>query len=185
MPGSLLDWLQRNTTMLFYDGVRRFRLWPQFGAFLLGDGTDVLLGKAPRTFGRGGLYLSWQDYAHALECYIESGDSAKCPSCSSATPSGTRYGTLQRNGEILPRTAGKKEILASPSLMQGMRLCALATDYAGSERWYGELEQFARRCTAQDAAVREARSRLAWLDISLPQRSTASLTETFPAVFRL
>ncbi len=33
--GELLDWLQRNTTMLLYDGVRRFRLWPQFRAFLL------------------------------------------------------------------------------------------------------------------------------------------------------
>ncbi|MEI3140634.1 MAG: hypothetical protein V8S34_03105 [Lawsonibacter sp.] len=37
----------------------------------------------------------------------------------------------------------------------------------------------------QDAAGKQARSRLAWLDISLPQRSVDSLTETFPAVFRL
>ena len=70
--------------------------------------------------------------------------------------------------------------------MQGMSvLCALATDYEGSERYYRELQAFARRCGRQDAAGKQARSRLAWLDISLPQRGVNGLTETFPAVFRL
>lgn len=53
--------------------------------------------------------------------------------------------------------------------MQGMSMpCALAMDYEGSERWYGELQAFAERCGRQDAAGKQARSRLAWLDISLP-----------------
>ena len=30
-----LDWLQRNTTMLRFDDLRRFHFWPQFRAFLL------------------------------------------------------------------------------------------------------------------------------------------------------
>ena len=143
--------------------------------------------KRRALFGRGGLYFELkQDYAHALECYIESGDSAKMSELlirnAERHPGMGHYSEMEKYYRVLP----EKEILASPSLMQGMSmLCALATDYAGSERWYGELEQFARRCTAQDVAGREARSRLAWLDISLPQRSTASLTETFPAVFRL
>ena len=64
-------------------------------------------------------------------------------------------------------------------------LCALATDYEGSERYYRELQAFAHRCGRQDAAGKQARSRLAWLDISLPQRGVNGLTETFPAVFRL
>ena len=64
-------------------------------------------------------------------------------------------------------------------------LCALAIDYEGSERYYRELQAFARRCGRQDAAGKQARSRLAWLDISLPQRGVNGLTETFPAVFRL
>ena len=58
-------------------------------------------------------------------------------------------------------------------------------DYEGSERWYGELQAFAEHCGRQDAAGKQARSRLAWLDISLPQRGVNGLTETIPAVFRL
>ena len=84
------------------------------------------------------------------------------------------------------RSLPEAEILASPSLMQGMSmLCALAMDYEGSEHWYGELQAFAERCGRQDAAGKQARSRLAWLDISLPQRGVNGLTETIPAVFRL
>ena len=84
------------------------------------------------------------------------------------------------------RALPHSEILASPALMQGMSmLCALAVDYDGSEYWYDQLRQFAQSCPRQDAAGKQARSRLAWLDISLPQRSVDSLTETFPAVFRL
>ena len=64
-------------------------------------------------------------------------------------------------------------------------LCALAMDYEGSERWYGELKKFAEHCDRQDAAGKQARGRLAWLDISLPQRGVKGLTETIPAVFRL
>ena len=70
--------------------------------------------------------------------------------------------------------------------MQGLSmLCGLKMDYQGAHRWYGELQQFAERCGKQDAAGKEARSRLAWLDISLPQRDVEELTETIPAVFRL
>lgn len=37
----------------------------------------------------------------------------------------------------------------------------------------------------QDPAARQARSRLAWLDISLPQRGVEGLIKTIPAAFRL
>jgi LuxR family maltose regulon positive regulatory protein len=92
------------------------------------------------------------------------------------------YAEMEKYYRSLPEA----EILASPSLMQGMSmLCALAMDYESSERWYGELQKFAERCGRQDAAGKQARSRLAWLDISLPQRGVNGLTETIPAVFRL
>ena len=92
------------------------------------------------------------------------------------------YAEMEKYYRGLPET----EILASPSLMQGISmLCALAMDYEGSERWYGELQAFAERCGRQDAAGKQARGRLAWLDISLPQRGVKGLTETIPAVFRL
>jgi len=64
-------------------------------------------------------------------------------------------------------------------------LCALAADYEGSDHWYLELQKFSEQRGKQDAAGRQARSRLAWLDIALPQRSVETLIDTFPAVFRL
>ena len=92
------------------------------------------------------------------------------------------YSEMDRYYRSLPES----EILASPSLMQGMSmLCALTADYEGSERWYRELKSFSQQRGKQDAAGKQARSRLAWLDIALPQRSVETLIETFPAVFRL
>lgn len=80
----------------------------------------------------------------------------------------------------------EREILASPSLMQGMSmLCALTSDYEGSERWYAALEQFAQRRGTADAAGRQARSRLTWLEISLPQRGVTNLTEAFPTLYHM
>ena len=92
------------------------------------------------------------------------------------------YSEMEKYYRSLPEA----EIAASPALMQGMSmLCALSMDYDGSRRWYQELQEFARRCGKDDAAGKQARSRLAWLDISLPQRGVEGLTETIPAVFRL
>ena len=82
------------------------------------------------------------------------------------------YSEMEKYYHALPES----EILASPSLMQGMSmLCALAMDYEGSERWYGALKDFADCRKKQDPAARQARSRLAWLDISLPQRGVEGL----------
>ena len=186
--GERLDWLLRYTTMLRYDDCQRFHFWPGFRAFLLWEmEREYTEEKRKALFSRGGLYYELkEDYAHALECYTSGGDHTKVSEL------------LVRNAELHPgmghyaemgkyyRSLPEAEILASPSLMQGVSmLCALAMDYAGSERWYGELQKFAERCGRQDAAGKQARSRLAWLDISLPQRGVNGLTETIPAVFRL
>lgn len=186
--GELLDWLQRKTTMLRYDGVRRFHFWPQFRAFLLWEmEREYTEEKRRALFGRGGLYYELkEDYPHALECYTRSGDHSKVSELlvrsAELHPGMGHYSEMEKYYRALPEA----EILASPSLMQSMSmLCALEMDYEGSERWYGHLQAFARRCGRQDAAGKQARSRLAWLDISLPQRGVEGLTETIPAVFRL
>ena len=138
-------------------------------------------------FSRGGLYYELkEDYPHALECYTKGGDHSKVSELlirnAELHPGMGHYREMEQYYRALPHS----EILASPALMQGMSmLCALAVDYDGSEYWYDQLRQFAQSCPRQDAAGKQARSRLAWLDISLPQRSVDSLTETFPAVFRL
>lgn len=63
-------------------------------------------------------------------------------------------------------------------------LCAICMDYAGSERWYQALENFAQGRNRFDSDVREAKSRLAWLDIALPQRSVEKAVDLFPVIFR-
>ncbi|MCF0151318.1 MAG: helix-turn-helix transcriptional regulator, partial [Firmicutes bacterium] len=75
----------------------------------------------------------------------------------------------------------EQEILASPSLMQAMSmLCSLETDYEASEKWYGRLRE--RALTEKS---RELRSRVAWLDICLPQRSVTELIPMIPKLFDL
>ena len=186
--GNLLDWLLHNTTMLRCDDVRHFHFWPQFRAFLLWEmEKECSEEKRRAVFSRGALYYELkEDYAHALECYTKSGDHAKISELlirnSEQHPGMGHYSEMEKYYRALPES----EILASPSLMQGMSmLCALAMDYEGSERWYGALKNFADCRKKQDPAARQARSRLAWLDISLPQRGVEGLIKTIPAVFRL
>ena len=186
--GELLEWIQRNTTMLRFGGADRFHFWPQFRQFLLWEmDREYSQERRQALFRRGGLYYELhEDYPHALECYTRGGDHSKVSDL------------LIRNAELHPglghysemakyyRSLPESEVLASPALMQGMSmLCALNMDYEGSERWYQALARFAGHCATGDAAGRQARGRIAWLDISLPQRGVGSLTETIPAVFRL
>ena len=188
LAGNLLDWLLRHTTMLRYDDRQRFRFWSGFRAFLLWEmEREYTEEKRRALLSRGGLYYELkEDYPHALECYTRSGDHSKVSELlvrnAELHPGMGHYAEMENYYRGLPES----EILASPSLMQGMSmLCALALDYEGSERWYGELQKFGERCGKQDAAGKQARSRLAWLDISLPQRGVNGLAETIPAVFRL
>ena len=186
--GERLDWILRYTTMLRYEDCQRFHFWSGFRAFLLWEmEREYTEEKRKALFSRGGLYYELkEDYAHALECYTSGGDHSKVSELlvrnAELHPGMGHYAEMEKYYRSLPEA----EILASPSLMQGMSmLCALAMDYEGSERWYGELQAFAEHCGRQDAAGKQARSRLAWLDISLPQRGVNGLTETIPAVFRL
>ena len=186
--GELLEWLLRNTTMLRYDDSRYFHFWAQFRAFLLWElEREYSEEKRRALFSRGGLYYELkEDYAHALECYTNGGDHSKISELlirnAELHPGMGHYSEMEQYYRSLPEA----EILASPALMQGMSmLCALAADYDGSERWYQELQRFSQQRGKQDAAGKQARSRLAWLDIALPQRSAEALVETFPAVFRL
>ena len=183
-----LDWIQRNTTMLCYDGVHTFHFWPVFREFLLWETDREYSGQMRRAvFCRGGLYYELRDdYPHALECYVRGGSHAKVSELlirnAGLHPSMGHYLEMARYYRSLP----EREILASPALMQGMSmLCALSGDYDGSEKWYDALKQLAAACGKGDAAGREAKSRLVWLDISLPQRGIKDLAQTIPAVCRL
>ncbi|RKJ75681.1 hypothetical protein D7X33_16500 [Butyricicoccus sp. 1XD8-22] len=65
----------------------------------------------------------------------------------------------------------EEEIEDSPVLMAGMSmLCSMLMDGKTSEYWYGKLKAFA--AAAKGGALREAKSRLAYLDIGLPHRGS-------------
>lgn len=186
--GERLAWLQHNTTMLRPDDVQRFRFWLQFRTFLLWEMDREYSEEKRRTvLGRGGLYYELkEDYSHALECYTMAGDHSKVSELlvrnAELHPGMGHYSEMEKYYRSLP----EQEIAASPALMQGMSmLCALAADYEGSERWYQALSQFARCRAKSDAAGRQARGRLAWLDISLPQRGVTDLTAIIPSAYRL
>ena len=152
--GERLDWLLRYTTMLRYDDCQRFHFWSGFRAFLLWEmEREYTEEKRKALFSRGGLYYELkEDYAHALECYTSGGDHSKVSELlvrnAELHPGMGHYAEMEKYYRSLPEA----EILASPSLMQGMSmLCALAMDYEGSERWYGELQAtHPRRVPAAD-----------------------------------
>ena len=186
--GEMLDWLQRNTTMLRYDETQRFHFWPQFRAFLMWEMDREYPEEKKKTlYSRGGMYYELkEDFVHAMDCYIRGGDHSKVSELlirsAELHPGMGHYYEMEKYYHSLP----EKEILASPALMQAMSmLCAMEMDYEKSEQWYEALKQFAEQCDRMDAGGRQARSRLAWLDISLPQREVSGLTDTSPAVFRL
>ena len=186
--GEMLDWLQRNTTMLRYDETQRFHFWPQFRAFLMWEMDREYPEEKKKTlYSRGGMYYELkEDFVHAMDCYIRGGDHSKVSELlirsAELHPGMGHYYEMEKYYHSLPEI----DILASPALMQAMSmLCAMEMDYEKSEQWYEALKQFAEQCDRMDAGGRQARSRLAWLDISLPQREVSGLTDTIPAVFRL
>lgn len=50
-------------------------------------------------------------------------------------------------------------------------LTSLCMDYEASEMWYSALQEYAAPLKKTDTAYKEVRGKLAYLDISLPQRS--------------
>ena len=186
--GEIVDWLQRNTSMLQYDGIQSFHFWDIFRNFLQWEmDREYTAEKQRAVFDRGGLYYELKgETALALACYTKAQDHTKVSDLltrnAECHPGTGHYKEMERYYRALP----EEEVLASPALMQAMcMLCALEMDYEESERWYQALADFAARCERTDAARKQALSRLAWLDISLPQRGVTGLIETIPKVFRL
>ena len=185
--GERLVYLQRQTSMLLYEG-EKCRFWPAFRRFLLWELDREYTDEQRRSlYNRGGLYYELhQDYGRALACYEQGGERRKVSELlrrsAELHPGMGHYEELAAYYEKLT----DEEIAASPALMQAMSMLrALRGDYEGSQRWYDTLKAFAAARGGGDAAGREARGRLAWLDISLPQRGVSGLTEVMTAAFRL
>ena len=184
--GERMAALLRTTSMLQQDKLGSYRFWPLFRDFLLWELDQHTSDSQRRTlYARAGLHYELnEDYGRALDCYAHSGNSDKISEL------------LEKNAEMHPgmghylemepyyRALPEEEVLQSPALMQGMSmLCAMRMDFAASERWYTALRDFAAHSVGDKA--REAKGRLAWLDIGLPQRPVEATAELFPKVFAL
>ena len=186
--GEMLSRVLRKTSMFIQDRLGRYRFWPIFKSFLEWELYQCHSAEQVRDiFDRGGIYYELhEDYGNALACYSKSGNHRKISELlernAELHPGAAHYSELERYYLELPDA----EILASPALMQAMSmLCAIKTDYEGSERWYRALRDYGMALKRSDVARKEVRSRLAWLDIALPQRPVEALAETIPAVVKL
>lgn len=186
--GRLLSQLQKDTSMMIFDGPDEFHFWHIFRNFLLWEQDREYTKEQQRSlYSRGGLYYELhENYGKALEYYSKSGEKEKVSEllikATRYHPGMGHYEEMESYYSSLPDTLIKE----SPSLMQAKSmLCALHADYDGSERWYRELEEFAAVRKKSDAAAKEARSRLTWLNIALPQRGVTGLADTIKTAFRL
>lgn len=64
-------------------------------------------------------------------------------------------------------------------------LTSLCMDYEASEMWYSALQEYAAPLKKTDTAYKEVRGKLAYLDISLPQRSSKGIAENIDNYFKI
>lgn len=186
--GEMLGKIHKKTSMFLYDNIDEFRMWPVFRQFLMWEMEQEYTDwQTQALYGRAALYYETnEDYDKALECYTKAGNrsgvSALLVKNARKHPGAGNYEAMEKYYMMLDDS----EIVSSPLLMQAMSmLCALRGDYETSEKWYDTLKTFAGGKSHTDASYKEARSRTAWLDISLPQRSINSVSVAITKAFNL
>ena len=187
--GEMLGKIHKKTSMFLYDNIDEFRMWPVFRQFLMWEREQEYTdGQTQALYGRAALYYETnEDYDKALECYTKAGNrsgvSALLVKNARKHPGAGNYEAMEKYYMMLDDS----EIVSSPLLMQAMSmLCSLRGDYEASEKWYQELRNFAgSRLSTDRSSYKEAKSRLAWLDISLPQRSITGIASAISTAFRL
>ncbi|MET0017036.1 LuxR C-terminal-related transcriptional regulator [Oscillibacter sp.] len=186
--GELLGIIQRDTTMLLFNGVDAFHFWPVFREFLMWIIDQKFTDAEQHSlYSRAALYYELHDEPDkALECYSRAGDqsmvSALLVKNAEHHPGVGRYHELQSYYFALP----DEEILKSPALICGMSmLTSLCFDYEASERWYDVLQNYAAQLKKTDSEYKNVQGKLAYLDIALPQRGSRGLIEVIGSVFRV
>lgn len=186
--GEILARLQENTRMLKFEGSDRFRFWTFFHKFLMWEqNREYTVSQQKAIYSRGALYYELhEEYDKALEYYKKSGEERKISELlirlTYLHPGMGHYQKLQK----YYMSISDELVRGSPALMQSKSMmCALCGDYDASQRWYEELKTFEALREKNDAAAKEAKSRLLWLDIALPQRGVKGLADAINLSFRL
>ncbi len=97
-------------------------------------------------------------------------------------PGTGHYYDTRKYYEALP----EQTILENPVLISGMSLlCSLMLNPQDSEKWYQELKAFAENPKNPKPKRKEARDKLAYLDIALPHRAGKGIIKIFTNTFRM
>ncbi len=186
--GELLGSIQRDTTMLLFDGLDTYRFWPIFRDFLTWEMQQALTNEEIRSlYSRAALYYELKDelskslhfYSLAME---QSKVSALLIKNAQLHPGVGHYREMEHYYFSLP----KEEILRSPALMCGMSMLnAMCLDYEASEQWYNQLLSYSSKLKKTDSEYKSVQGKLAYLDIGLPQRGSKGLVEVISKVFRV
>ena len=185
---ELISIVRHDTTMLLNADAQKYRFWSFFQQFLMWELRQVYTPQEQAAvYSRAGLYYELhEDYEHALECYSRCKDHHRVSEMlirnAEQHPGVGHYYEMEKYYYAIP----KEEILRSPSLMCGMSmLTSLCMDYEASEMWYSALQEYAAPLKKTDTAYKEVRGKLAYLDISLPQRSSKGIAENIDNYFKI
>lgn len=185
---ELISIVRHDTTMLLNADAQKYRFWSFFQQFLMWELRQVYTPQEQAAvYSRAGLYYELhEDYEHALECYSRCKDHRRVSEMlirnAEQHPGVGHYYEMEKYYYAIP----KEEILRSPSLMCGMSmLTSLCMDYEASEMWYSALQEYAAPLKKTDTAYKEVRGKLAYLDISLPQRSSKGIAENIGNYFKI
>lgn len=175
-----LSHIKNSTSMVRLKKNNSYRFWDVFRDFLRWKMQKEYSDEQIRSiYCRGGLYYELHEsYGKALEFYSRGGDKTKVSELIIKSmylhPGMGHYEELESYFEMLP----DEQVLTSPALMQGMSMLrALQGNYEASENWYSQLKNFAASGNRSDDAVKEAKSRLIYLDIALPQRGVNNIAQ--------
>jgi len=184
--GKLLGIVQRDTTMLLFDGLDTYHFWPIFHEFLMWELHQTLTDAEQHIlYSRAALYYELYDEPDiALEYYSLAGEESKVSALlmkhAEQHPGVGYYRELQNYYFALPI----EEILKSSSLMCAMSmLTAMCLDYDASEQWYYELKSYASHLKKTGPEYKSVQGRLSYLDIALPQRGSKGLIDVISSVF--
>lgn len=130
-------------------------------------------------YGRAALYYEMQDdVPNALKYYKMAGDDRQISVLlvrnAKKHPGNAHFFETREYYYALP----KEDVRRSPVLMSGMSiLYSITLQPEMSEKWYKELVEYAQNAATGSHEKREARERIAYLDIALPHRGIGGITK--------
>ncbi|MDD3278826.1 MAG: LuxR C-terminal-related transcriptional regulator [Lachnospiraceae bacterium] len=146
--------------------------------------TTLTRPQQKNIYTNAGLYYESEgDVENALFCYSQSDNQEKIADLlvqnAMLHPGNGHYFETRHYYLNLPREL----IVSSPILMAGLSMLhSLLMQTTESEQWYEQLKHFSEDKAVSDTQRREAKIRLAYLDIALPHRGSKKVSEIFKSV---